>query len=130
MQKRWTTRNHPDKDITEALSATINVNKVLSGILVQRGIDNFDGARKFFRPQYSDLHDPFAMKGMKEAIDRIDAAIAANEKILVYGDYDVDGTTAVATVFSFFSARYAHVDFYIPDRYSEGYGISLKGIDW
>lgn len=130
MTKRWLPKPNPDKDVTETLSAAININKTLSGILVQRKILSFEAAKKFFRPQYADLHDPFLMEGMQNAILRIEKAIAANEKIVVYGDYDVDGTTAVAIVYDFFRARYPHIDFYIPDRYTEGYGISVKGIDW
>lgn len=130
MTKRWLPIQEPDKLIVENLSSAINVNKTLSGVLAQRGIQTFDVARKFFRPQYADLHDPYLMLGMHDAIQRIEKAIAAEEKILVYGDYDVDGTTSVAIVYSFFKARYPHIDFYIPDRYTEGYGISAKGIDW
>lgn len=130
MTKRWIPIEEPDKSIVENLSSAINVNKTLSGVLVQRGIKSFDIARKFFRPQYADLHDPFIMLGMQDAITRIEKAIAAQEKVLVYGDYDVDGTTSVAIVYSFFKARYPNIDFYIPDRYTEGYGISVKGIDW
>ena len=130
MTKRWINKPEPDSEIVEKLSTTLNINKVLSGILAQRGLTTFECGRKFFRPQYSDLHDPFLMKGMDIAINRIDKAIADGEKMLVYGDYDVDGTTSVATVYSFFVDRYPNMDFYIPDRYSEGYGISIKGIDW
>lgn len=130
MTKRWIPKPEPDKTTVEALSTAINLNKVLTGILVQRGLRTFECARKFFRPVYSDLHDPFLMKGMDIAMIRIEKAIESGEKILVYGDYDVDGTTSVATVYSFFAERYANMDFYIPDRYSEGYGISIKGIDW
>ncbi|MFA6261261.1 MAG: single-stranded-DNA-specific exonuclease RecJ [Bacteroidia bacterium] len=130
MTKRWTQKSVPDKTTVEAISSAINLNKTLSGILVQRGIDTFDASKKFFRPQYSDLHDPFLMKDMDKAMDRIDKAIQNKEKILVYGDYDVDGTTSVATVYSFFHKRYPDIDFYIPDRYTEGYGISFMAIDW
>lgn len=130
MTKRWTQKPVPDKTTVEAISSAINLNKTLSGILVQRGIDTFDASKKFFRPQYSDLHDPFLMKDMDKAMDRIDQAIQNKEKILVYGDYDVDGTTSVATVYSFFHKRYPDIDFYIPDRYTEGYGISFMAIDW
>lgn len=130
MSKRWNPKPEPDKNVVEAISTAINLNKTLSGILVQRGIDTFESSKKFFRPQYADLHDPFIMKDMDRAIKRIDAAIENGEKILVYGDYDVDGTTAVATVYSFFHKRYPQVDFYIPDRYTEGYGISFMAIDW
>lgn len=96
MTKRWAQKSEPDKDIVEELSKAINLNKVLTGILVQRGIKTFEEAKKFFRPQLTDLHDPFLMKGMDLAIARIDEAIAKGQKILVYGDYDVDGTTSVA----------------------------------
>jgi single-stranded-DNA-specific exonuclease len=130
MSKRWTPKIEPDKNVVEELSKAINLNKVLSGILVQRGIKSFDEAKKFFRPQLSDLHSPFLMKGMKEAIERINVAIDHQQKILIYGDYDVDGTTAVSTVYSFFKQRYEFLDFYIPDRYTEGYGISFMSIDW
>jgi single-stranded-DNA-specific exonuclease len=130
MQKRWTAKAAPDRALVEELSSAINLNKVLTGILVQRGVDTFEKAKSFFRPQYTDLHDPFIMKGMKTAIERIDTALAENQKILVYGDYDVDGTTSVATVYSFFSQRYDNLDYYIPDRYTEGYGISFNAIDW
>jgi single-stranded-DNA-specific exonuclease len=101
MSKRWIHKQQPDPKTVEELSNTINVNKTLSGILVQRGIQQFDIAKKFFRPQYTDLHDPFLMKGMDLAVQRIDKAIEQNEKILIYGDYDVDGTTSVATVYDF-----------------------------
>jgi single-stranded-DNA-specific exonuclease len=130
MTKRWISKPESDKKTVEDLSTAINVNKVLTNILVQRKMSTYEGAKKFFRPQYADLHDPFLMKGMTLAVERIDEAIAKGEKILVYGDYDVDGTTSVATVYSFFSNRYPNMDFYIPDRYIEGYGISTKAIDW
>ncbi|MFN4972401.1 MAG: single-stranded-DNA-specific exonuclease RecJ [Bacteroidota bacterium] len=128
--KRWSPKPTPNKENVEAIASAINLNRTLSAILVQRGMDSFEQAKKFFRPQFSDMHDPFLMLGMHDAIQRIDDAMSKNEKILIYGDYDVDGTTAVATVFSFFSARYPNMDYYIPDRYTEGYGISFMGIDW
>lgn len=130
MSKRWTPKIEPDKNVVEELSKAINLNKVLTGVLVQRGISTFDEAKKFFRPQLADLHDPFLMKGMDLAIARIKQAIELNQKIVIYGDYDVDGTTAVATVYSFFKKFYPNIDFYIPDRYTEGYGISFMSIDW
>lgn len=130
MSKRWTAKIEPDKDVVEALSKAINLNKVLTSVLVQRGINTYEDAKRFFRPQLSYLHDPFLMKGMDLAVKRIHAAMELNQKILIYGDYDVDGTTAVATVYSFFKQRYPHLDFYIPDRYTEGYGISFMSIDW
>lgn len=130
MTKRWTPKIEPDKNVVEELSKAINLNKILSGILVQRGIKTFDEAKKFFRPQITDLHSPFLMKGMDKAVERIKYAIDHQQKILIYGDYDVDGTTAVSTVYSFFKQDYAFIDFYIPDRYTEGYGISFMSIDW
>jgi single-stranded-DNA-specific exonuclease len=130
MQKQWRAKPEPDKKTVEALAASINVNKVLSGILVQRGIDDFEKAKNFFRPQYAHMHDPYLMKGMAKAVERIDEALAKNQKILIYGDYDVDGTTAVATVYDFFSKRFKEIEYYIPDRYTEGYGISFMAIDW
>lgn len=130
MSKRWTAKIEPNKDLVEALSKAINLNKVLTSILVQRGISSYEDAKRFFRPQLSYLHDPFLMKGMDLAVARIHHAMDQGQKILIYGDYDVDGTTAVATVFSFFKDRYSHIDFYIPDRYTEGYGISFMSIDW
>ncbi|MBU3661681.1 MAG: single-stranded-DNA-specific exonuclease RecJ [Bacteroidetes bacterium] len=130
MTKRWTPKIEPDKNTVEELSKSININRILSNILVQRGITNFEEAKKFFRPQLTDLHSPFLMKGMDKAIERIDEAIAKEQKILIYGDYDVDGTTSVAVVYSFFLKRYPNLDYYIPDRYTEGYGISFMSIDW
>lgn len=130
MTKRWNPKTEPDQQLVESLSKEINLNKVLTGILVQRDVKTYEDAKKFFRPQLADLYDPFLMKGMQNAVNRIDEAIERNEKILVYGDYDVDGTTAVATVFSFLKNRYPNIDYYIPDRYTEGYGISFMGIDW
>ncbi|MFN4082627.1 MAG: single-stranded-DNA-specific exonuclease RecJ [Bacteroidia bacterium] len=127
---RWNPKNIPDNDTVEKLSKEINLNKVLSGILVQRGIKNYDEAKKFFRPQLTDLYDPFLMKDMQKAVERIEKAIANKEKVLVYGDYDVDGTTAVALVFTFFKNFIDEIEYYIPDRYTEGYGISFMGIDW
>ncbi len=130
MTKRWTPKPEPDSKLVEEISSAININKTLSGILIQRGVSNFESAKKFFRPVLADLHDPFIMKGMHIAVERIHKAIETGEKILVYGDYDVDGTTSVATVYSFFHKIYPNLDFYIPDRYTEGYGISFMAIDW
>jgi single-stranded-DNA-specific exonuclease len=130
MNRRWLHKTIPEKKDVEALSATINVNHSLTSILLQRGITTFDEARKFFRPSMSDLHDPFLMKDMGVAVDRIKKAIDNQEKILVYGDYDVDGTTAVSLVFSYLKSFYSHCDFYIPDRNAEGYGVSQAGVLW
>ncbi len=119
-----------DREAIASLSKELNIHPILANLLIQRGHNTFEKARAFFRPTLSTLHDPFLMKDMDLAVNRIDRAIAAEEKILVYGDYDVDGTTAVALVFTFLHKRYKLIDFYIPDRYKEGYGISKKGIDW
>jgi len=130
MQKRWVYKNHPAEESVSALSTSINVNKHIATILWQRGITEFESAKNFFRPSLSHLHDPFLMKDMAAAIDRLKKAINNNEKILIYGDYDVDGTTAVALVYSYLKSFYPHCDFYIPDRYAEGYGVSETGIKW
>jgi single-stranded-DNA-specific exonuclease len=130
MEKRWILKPHGDEELVARLSKELKVSRIISNLLAQRGITSYEEARSFFRPQLTDLHDPFLMKDMDRAISRIEKAITAGEKILVYGDYDVDGTSAVALVYSFFKNIYPHVDFYIPDRYSEGYGISIQGIDY
>lgn len=130
MKKRWSLQEDVDRSVIGLLSLQLGVKPLLSRILYLRGIKNWDDAKNFFRPELSKLHDPFLMSGMDLAITRIEAAIKNNEKILVYGDYDVDGTTAVALVYSFFKTFYENLDFYIPDRYSEGYGISFQGIDY
>src|ERR1700754_2691312 len=130
MNKRWTVRDNADDEVVKKLAADLNIDSVLSTLLVHRGIRTFDEARYFFRPDQRHLHDPFLMKDMEKAIERIEDAIAAGEKILIYGDYDVDGTTAVATVYGFFKERYENLEYYIPDRYKEGYGISTQGIDY
>lgn len=128
-EKRWVLKTASDKELINSLSTELGISKTLTTLLVQRGIRTFEEARCFFRPTLDDLHDPFLMKDMDKAIDRIDLAIKNNEKILVYGDYDVDGTTAVALVYSFLKNHYDKVDFYLPDRYKEGYGISTQGIE-
>lgn len=130
MEKKWRYISKPPDEAIHALSRQINVNPYLSTILIQRGIDTFEAARAFFRPTLDMLHDPFLMKGMRQAVDRLSAAIGNQERILIYGDYDVDGTTAVALVYSYLKTFYDHCEIYIPDRYSEGYGVSREGIDW
>ena len=129
MQKRWNILQS-DALKTEALREALKINKTLCRILVQRGIDDFDKAKNYFRPQLTDFHDPWLMKDMDKAVDRILAAFAKAEKILVFGDYDVDGTTSVASVFQFIHKIYSDTDFYIPHRYREGYGVSKLGIDF
>lgn len=121
-------REKADTDNVEALSKEINVNSILANMLVNRDVDTFQKAKDFFRPDLDKLHDPFLMKDMDKAVDRLISAIQHKEKILVYGDYDVDGTTSVAMMYGYLSQFYDHVDFYIPDRYKEGYGISEKGV--
>lgn len=128
--KRWAIKECGDQDIVNNLSKELNINCILAGLLVQRGITTLAEAKHFFRPEISHLHDPFLMKDMDKAVKRISRAVTNKEKILVYGDYDVDGTTSVALVYSFLKSFYDNVAFYIPDRYSEGYGISFTGIDW
>ena len=129
MIKNWIIKD-ADKDIINELSQTLNVSEIIAHLLTLRGIQNFEQAKKFFRPKLSDLHDPFLMKNMKSAIKRIEHAIVNKEKILVYGDYDVDGTTSVSMMFNFLKKQTVEVDYYIPCRYKEGYGISLNGIDY
>lgn len=129
-EKRWALKPDGDPQIVAALASQLNISKTLATLLVRRNITSFDQARLFFRPSVTDLHDPFLMKDMDKAIDRLDQAIANNEKIMIYGDYDVDGTTAVALVYSFLKKFYEHVDFYLPDRYKEGYGISTAGVEY
>lgn len=130
MEKRWVQALNSNKEATDLLAQQLNIDRSLAEILVQRGITTFDEAKDFFRPQRSQLHDPFLMKDMDKAISRIDEAIHTAEKILIYGDYDVDGTTSVALAFSFFRQFSRHLEYYIPDRHKEGYGISTAGIDY
>ncbi len=127
---RWTLKPKHDEEQIIALAKILNVDRLIAQLLLQRGVTSYEEAKKFFRPQLSDLHDPFLMKDMEFAVKRIENAIQANENILVYGDYDVDGTTAVALLSSYLLTLYPNVATYIPDRYSEGYGISYTGIDF
>ncbi|WP_421810360.1 single-stranded-DNA-specific exonuclease RecJ [Flagellimonas sp.] len=127
---RWTLKPKPTEENIQQLSQELNVDPLVSHLLIQRGITNYEEAKHFFRPQLSHLHDPFLMKDMDKAVARIELAMANQENILVYGDYDVDGTTAVALMSSFLLENYPNVATYIPDRYLEGYGVSLQGIDF
>lgn len=129
-EREWRLRDSGDPENVAQLSAELGIDPVLASLLVTRGVHTFEEARSFFRPSLSALHDPFLMKDMDLAVARLEKAVASQEKILVYGDYDVDGTTAVALVYSFIRRLTSRVDFYIPDRYDEGYGVSQKGIDW
>jgi single-stranded-DNA-specific exonuclease len=130
MEKRWALAEQGEKETSEQLASELNIDHCLAKILVQRGITTFEEARYFFRPTLTQLHDPFLMKDMEQAIERITTAIKNKEKIMVYGDYDVDGTTAVALTYSFFSGFTDEIAYYIPDRHKEGYGISTAGIDF
>lgn len=130
MEKRWVQALQGNKEHTDALAQELKIDSSLAQILVQRGITTFDEARSFFRPSLDNLHDPFLMKDMDKAIDRIDTALVEKEKILIYGDYDVDGTTSVALAYSFFKQFTDRIEYYIPDRHKEGYGISTLGIDY
>jgi single-stranded-DNA-specific exonuclease len=127
--KKWIIAE-PDQTTVERLQKELNIHPTLCKLLVNRGITDFDSAKLFFRPTLEHLHDPFLMKDMKEAIDRIELAMERGEKLLIYGDYDVDGTTAVALTCTFFRKQYSKIQFYIPDRYKEGYGVSTAGIDF
>ncbi len=127
---RWTLKPTHDDEQVMALAEILKVDRMIAQLLLQRGITSYEEAKKFFRPQLSDLHDPFLMTDMELAVKRIENAIQANENILVYGDYDVDGTTAVALLSSYLLTLYPNVATYIPDRYKEGYGISYSGIDF
>ena len=117
MVNRWVLKPEPDPDITKALAAELGVDKLIAGLLVQRNIKTFDQARIFFRPTLSHFHDPFLMKDMDLAVDRLEHAISTQERILVYGDYDVDGTTSVALMAGYLKTRTEPVATYIPDRY-------------
>ena len=128
--KEWILKSSADPDTVSRLSSELGIDPVLAELLVQRGVTTFMDARAFFRPDLGLLHDPFLMKDMDVAVERLHRAVSSGEKILVYGDYDVDGTTAVSLVYSFLRKLTPGVDFYIPDRYDEGYGVSDKGIEW
>lgn len=127
---RWTIKPKPSEEKIKHLAQALNVEDFVATLLIQRGIETFDQAKDFFRPQLDQLHDPFLMKDMDKAVSRIELAIKNQENILVFGDYDVDGTTAVSLVSSYLKSHYPNIATYIPDRYDEGYGISFKGIDF
>ncbi len=132
MSHKWNYQplTQEQKEASLNLSGELGISPILGDLLVQRGIETAVEARKFFRPQLQDLHDPFLMKDMDVAVDRLNQAMGRKERILIYGDYDVDGTTAVALVYKFIQQFYSNLDYYIPDRYSEGYGVSTQGIDF
>lgn len=128
--KHWIIKPKGESKVIKTLSEQLEIHPVLANLLTQRGVDTVEKAKSFFIPDLADLHDPFLMKDMDKAVDRLMKAFSNNEKILIYGDYDVDGTTAVSLLYSFLKKRYNNLSFYIPDRYNEGYGISYKGIDY
>lgn len=130
IEKKWIVKEQGNPAAVRALSAELGIDQVLANLLVQRNITTADRAREFFKPDLSKLHDPFLMKDMDKAVERLEKAISSEEKVLIYGDYDVDGTTAVALMYTFIRNFNPNVEYYIPDRYDEGYGISYKGIDW
>ena len=127
---RWTLKSKPEKEQVQKLQNELQVDETIATLLIQRGVETYEQARTFFRPSLSDLHNPYLMKDMDKAVSRIEKAIKNGENILVFGDYDVDGTTAVSLVSSYLKSFYPNVATYIPDRYDEGYGISYKGIDY
>jgi len=127
---RWNPKSKPDPEKVHALQSALQVDEIIATLLVQRGVETFEQAKTFFRPTLADLHNPYLMKDMDKAVARIETAISNNENILVFGDYDVDGTTAVSLVSSYLRSYYPNVATYIPDRYAEGYGISYTGIDY
>tara|TARA_B100001564_G_scaffold277362_1_gene239260 strand:+ start:46220 stop:47917 length:1698 start_codon:yes stop_codon:yes gene_type:complete len=127
---RWIIKSKPNPKIVEKLSSELGVENTIAYLLAQRGIENFDQAKVFFRPQLTDLHNPYLMKDMDKAVARIKSAISEKQSILIYGDYDVDGTTSVALLANYLESKKADVGTYIPDRFLEGYGISKKGIDY
>jgi len=129
MENRWVIKEEADRQIVEHLGKELNISPQLTNLLVQRGVTTYEKAKSFFRPALDDLHDPFLMKDMDKAVERILQAINNNENIMIYGDYDVDGTTAVSLMYSFLKNIHKKIEFYIPDRYLEGYGVSCKGID-
>ncbi|MCO6174536.1 single-stranded-DNA-specific exonuclease RecJ [Flavobacterium sp. NRK F10] len=127
---RWNFKSKPQKEKVQALQQALQVDEIIATLLVQRGIETFEQAKEFFRPTLEDLHDPYLMKDMDKAVNRIESAIVNGENILVFGDYDVDGTTAVSLVSSYLKTITPNIATYIPDRYTEGYGVSFQGIDF
>ncbi len=130
MEKRWIINEPGDSQTVKLLMEALGVDEVIANLLVQRGITDYQKAKDFFRPSLDNLHDPFLMKDMDKAVARLNKAIENQERILIYGDYDVDGTTSVALVYTYLKPHFDYIDYYIPDRYAEGYGISTKGINY
>lgn len=131
MEYQWELTPKPKKKQLESLKSSLGITEFIAQLLIQRGVATFDEAREFFRPSLDDLHDPYLMKDMDKAVERISSALEEGEKILIYGDYDVDGTTSVALMHTFLSHFYAdNINYYIPDRYEEGYGVSFQGVNY
>lgn len=130
MIKKWIIKDQPNQNTVSKLQAELKIHEILCALLLQRGIENIEQARDYFRPELDHLHDPFEMKDMSKAVERLTRAIFEEEKILIYGDYDVDGTTSVALVYNFLKGLSPNIFTYIPDRYTEGYGVSQKGVEW
>jgi single-stranded-DNA-specific exonuclease len=130
MQKKWLLKAPPSQTEVNELSQALKIDRIVSSLLLQREVKSYHEAQAFFRPELEDLHDPFLMKDMDRAVHRIEESFKSNQKILLYGDYDVDGTTAVALLYIFLKEKYTNLEYYIPDRYSEGYGVSFQGIDY
>jgi single-stranded-DNA-specific exonuclease len=130
IEKVWNLKKPGDINDVKHLSAKLSVDMSIANLLVQRDIRTYEEAKAFFRPRLADLHDPFLMKDMEKAVIRLHQAIERQEKVMIYGDYDVDGTTSVAMIYLFLKDKLANLHFYIPDRYSEGYGISPKSIEY
>ncbi len=132
MKKKWVINTPPETNKIQELAHKINCNPIIANLLLQRGINSPEVAQAFFYPSLNMLHDPFLMQDMDKAVDRLDKAIAREEKVMIYGDYDVDGTTAVALLYKYLKNKCnkINLEYYIPDRYTEGYGVSVKGIDY
>ena len=128
--KSWVIKEQGRQEEVSYLQDVLGVSKPIVNLLLQRGIRTFEEAKAFFRPELDHLHDPYLMKDMDKAVSRISDALQRDESLLIYGDYDVDGTTSVALVYNYFKKFFRNIDYYIPDRYHEGYGISFKGIDF
>ena len=130
MQKRWILCSAVENNLVEKLCGELNIPYALANLLFKRGVQSYEDAHSFFKPSFSNIHDPYLMRDMKESVERIERAITDNEKILIFGDYDVDGTSAVALVYSFLSNITSNIEYYVPDRYEEGYGISMLSIEY
>jgi len=130
MQKRWEVHSITDKELINRLSEELGTSEMLTNLLVQRGIKTYEDARSFFKPNLQDIHNPYLMQDMKKSVERIEQAIINREKILIFGDYDVDGTSAVALVYSFLKNMTDNIEYYVPDRYTEGYGISIQSVEY